>query len=192
MRRLFMVRHGPTHAKTMVGWSDLPADLSDVAAIDRLAGFLPGKALVISSDLIRARDTANAIQGARQRLAHDAALREMHFGDWELKHFNDIAASDPDRSRAFWENPGDVRPPRGESWNEVSARVSGAVDRVLAAHPDRDIIAVAHFGAILTQVQRALGLDADQAFGHRLNPLSVTEFHISDSGWQVERINHHP
>ena len=50
MTRLFLVRHGPTHAKTMVGWSDLPADLSDRAALDRLAGFLPDQATVISSD----------------------------------------------------------------------------------------------------------------------------------------------
>ena len=48
------IRHGPTHAKTMVGWSDLPADLSDVAAIKRLSDYLPKDALVISSDLIRA------------------------------------------------------------------------------------------------------------------------------------------
>ncbi|MCX8953857.1 histidine phosphatase family protein, partial [Ruegeria sp. NA] len=36
MTRLHLVRHGPTHAKTMVGWSDLPADLSDTAALRRL------------------------------------------------------------------------------------------------------------------------------------------------------------
>ena len=28
MTRFWLVRHGPTHAKTMVGWTDLPADLS--------------------------------------------------------------------------------------------------------------------------------------------------------------------
>ena len=37
MTRLWWVRHGPTHAKAMVGWRDLPADLSDTAALARLA-----------------------------------------------------------------------------------------------------------------------------------------------------------
>ncbi|MEY8841169.1 histidine phosphatase family protein, partial [Cribrihabitans sp. XS_ASV171] len=37
MTRLHFVRHGPTHAKGMVGWSDLPADLSDTALLDRLS-----------------------------------------------------------------------------------------------------------------------------------------------------------
>jgi alpha-ribazole phosphatase len=36
MTRFWLVRHGPTHAKAMVGWSDLPADLSDTAALSRV------------------------------------------------------------------------------------------------------------------------------------------------------------
>lgn len=40
--RLWWVRHGPTHAKTFIGWTDRPADLSDTAALARLAAFLPG------------------------------------------------------------------------------------------------------------------------------------------------------
>lgn len=192
MRRLLMVRHGPTHAKTMVGWSDLPADLSDKAALERLTDFLPEEALVISSDLLRARATADAIQGHRQRLAHDPDLREIHFGGWELKHFKEIEAEDPNLARAFWENPGEVRPPSGESWSELSQRVDRAVDTLLADHPGRDLVVVAHFGAILTQVQRALQVGPEEAFAHRLNPLSVTEITISDMRWQAARINHHP
>lgn len=187
-----MVRHGPTHAKTMVGWSDLPADLSDSAALERLANFLPKEALVISSDLLRARSTADAIQGGRQRLTHDPALREINFGTWELKHFKEIEAEDPKRARAFWESPGEVRPPSGESWGELSRRVDRAVDGLLAGHPNRDLVVVAHFGAILTQLQRALQVGPEEAFAHRLNPLSVTEITISRGGWQAGRINHHP
>ena len=38
----------------MVGWSDLPADLSDTVALQRLHDHLPSDAVVISSDLSRA------------------------------------------------------------------------------------------------------------------------------------------
>ncbi|MDP5217397.1 histidine phosphatase family protein [Ruegeria sp. 2205SS24-7] len=192
MTRLHLVRHGPTHAKTMVGWSDLPADLSDRAAVARLSAHLPGGALVISSDLIRAVDTASAVETGRTRLPHDEALREIHFGDWELRAFAEIEAEDPVRIRAYWEQPGDVRPPNGESWNEVRTRVDTAIDRLIAAHTGRDLIIVAHFGVILTQVQRALQLDAEEAFGHRIDNLSVTELTHSTSGWKVGRINHLP
>jgi broad specificity phosphatase PhoE len=115
MSRLFLVRHGPTHAKSMVGWSDLPADLSDTAALARLHDFLPTEALVVSSDLQRAVHTADAIQGDRMRLDHHPDLREIHFGAWELRTWADIDAEDPERIRAYWETPGDVRPPAAKA-----------------------------------------------------------------------------
>lgn len=187
MSRFFWVRHGPTHAKTMVGWSDIPADLSDTGLIARVDAHLPKDALVISSDLIRARATADAIQGGRERLPHDPDLREIHFGDWELKRFDEV--EDEAHIRRFWEHPGDVRPPSGESWHEVAARVDRAAARLLAAHPGRDIIAVAHFGAILTQVQQALQIGAYEAFAHKIDNLSVTELHWDQNRWHSRAIN---
>jgi hypothetical protein len=44
----------PTHQTTFTGWRDVPADLSDDAALDRLDAYLPPDALVVSSDLNRA------------------------------------------------------------------------------------------------------------------------------------------
>lgn len=191
MSRLFLVRHGPTHAKAMVGWSDLPADLSDKAALARLSSHLPQDAIVVSSDLIRAVNTADAIQANRRRLPHVPDLREIHFGDWELKKFNEIEAQSPDHIRAFWETPGDVAPPNGESWNQVSKRVDNAVDRLMTAHKGRDLVVVAHFGVVLTQVARAEGLSGSDAFAHKIDNLSVTTIRTLGN-WQVERINHNP
>ena len=193
MTRLHLVRHGPTHARVMVGWSDLPADLSDTAALARLSAYLPAGAIVISSDLIRAAATADAIQSNRARLAHDPNLREMNFGAWELRGHDEIEAQTPDLIRAFWEYPGEVRPPEGESWHQVCARVDGAIDALMRAHQGDDLVIVAHFGVILTQIQRALNLDSEAAFAHRIDNLSITELtHLPDGGWQAGRINHRP
>jgi len=190
MSRIFWVRHGPTHAKSMVGWSDLPADLSDSAQLARLETHLPDSALVISSDLIRATATADAITKGRDRLPHDPDLREIHFGAWELQAFDSVP--DPDHLRTFWDSPGDIAAPGGESWNQISMRVERAVTRLITAHPGRDIIAVAHFGAILTQVQKALRVTPFEAFGHKIDNLSVTELHLRDDTWQAQTINHLP
>ena len=107
----------------MVGWQDLPADLSDTDQIARVDAHLPDDALVISSDLIRARDTATAVQGGRRRLPDDPNLREFNFGAWDGQVFDRIAERDPTLSRAFWERPGDVAPPDGESWNALAGRI---------------------------------------------------------------------
>ncbi|WP_264213869.1 histidine phosphatase family protein [Leisingera thetidis] len=192
MTRLFLIRHGPTHAKSMVGWSDLPADLSDSAALARLSDYLPAGALVVSSDLSRAVETADAIQRDRQRLPHVHALREIHFGAWELRTWAEVDAEDPERIRAYWEAPGDVTPPGGESWHQVCARVNAAVDRLIAAHQGRDLIVVGHFGQILTQIQRAEMLTAEEAFAHRIDNLSVSEIALGPEGWQAGAINHLP
>ena len=192
MTRFWWVRHGPTHEKTFVGWRDVPADLSDHARIARLDAFLPRDALLISSDLIRASATAAVLGQGRLPLPASSALREFNFGNWDGKRFDEVAESDPRLSRAFWESPGDIAPPGGESWNAVLARVSAQVAALLSAHPGRDIVAVAHIGVILTQVQVALGVSAAQALGHRIETLSVTCLTHAAKSWRVEMINHIP
>lgn len=191
MPRLYLVRHGPTHAKGMIGWSDLPADLSDIPALKRLHEYLPSDARLVSSDLIRTIDTANAIAGERRRLAHDADLREMHFGEWENKAFKDVAAESPDHVRAFYENPGDIAPPGGESWNDLAARVSPAVDRHLNTCSS-DLIIVCHFGVVLSQLQRATGLQSYETFAQKIDNLSVSEVTIKGGVWRAGVINHTP
>jgi alpha-ribazole phosphatase len=184
--RFWLVRHGPTHAKTMVGWTDLPADLSDTDALARLNAHLP-QAPVISSDLSRAITTADAL-GPRLRLPHDPAFREIHFGQWETRPFAEIEAEAPDHIRAFWETPGDIAPPGGESWNTLATRTWAALDRLHGTAPD--IIVVAHFGPIVAALQRAEGLSPEAAFAHRIDNLSVTCLCFSPR--QVFAINHRP
>lgn len=187
---IWWVRHGPTHAKSFVGWSDLAADLSDHEAVSRLSRSLPTEATVVSSDLARAVTTADAIAGDRPRLPHQPKLREMNFGAWELRTFTDIEADDPERAKAFWTTPGDIRPPGGESWNMFSDRVNAAVDGLLAQGAHR-LVAVAHFGVIVSQIQRALSLDPDAAFAHRIDPLSVTTVRYGRLP-MADPINHKP
>lgn len=188
--RFWWVRHGPTHQKAFTGWRDVPADLSDRAALERLHAHLPQGAVLISSDLIRAVATADAIAATRQRLPHDPALRELHFGDWDGKHWAEVAASHPDLSRAYWEDPGDHAAPNGESWNEAAARVGAAVDRLTAAYAGRDIVIVAHFGAILTQVQRARACTGAEVMAQSIDNLSVTCIDHWLGRWALGPVNH--
>ena len=113
----------------------------------------------------------------------------MHFGDWEMRSHAEIEAEDSDRIRAFWETPGDVRPPGGESWNDLDARVTRTLGTLLKAGPT--LIAVAHFGVILGQLQRAMGWTAEQALSQEIANLSVTRITYGAPA-TVGEINHNP
>jgi len=192
--RFWWVRHGPTHAKGFVGWKDMPADLSDTAALARLSAFLPTDAVVMSSDLQRAVATADAIAAGRSRLANNPLFREMDYGDWDGMSMDAVARRDPDTSRAFWSEPGNTAAPNGESWNDLYARISGAVDTVVAGIGAGDIIVVAHFGVILTALQRATGMTPKAAFSFKIDNLSVTRLdYIRDArAWRVQGVNYLP
>ena len=190
MTRLWLVRHAPTHVKAMVGWSDVPADTSDTGAFGRLAAHLPD-APVVTSGMLRTRQTAEALDLRGDRLPDEPGLREIHFGHWELKGFDEVSETSPDHIRAFWDQPGDIAPPDGESWNAFAARVDEATDR-LVARGLSDLIVICHFGVILRHVERALSIPTVEAFSHRIDNLSVTEIEVAPRGWIAHRINHVP
>ena len=188
---LWWVRHGPTHQKAFTGWRDVPADLSDLDHVARVEAYLPRDATVVASDLRRASNTADAIGGERERLPNVSALREFNFGDWDGKRFNEVADSHPDLSRAYWETPGDIAPPNGESWNAAATRVNAAVEDLLAGLTTPHLIVVAHLGVIMTQIQRGTTGKAIDAISHQIDPLSVTRMRF-DGAWTAEAINHNP
>ena len=103
---LYLIRHAPTHRKSMVGWSDVDADFSDTHRFDELNAFLPQPADLVSSDLRRTIGTADRLAEGRKRLKHSPELREINFGDWELKTFAEIQETHAEDIRAFYETPG--------------------------------------------------------------------------------------
>ena len=98
---------------------------------------------VYSSPRIRAIDTARAI-AANIQIADD--LRELDFGDFEGRTYNEIAASEPELYRAWMERPTTVTFPGGESFALLKKRTLAALDRIRAAH--ECAVVVTHGGII--------------------------------------------
>ena len=86
-------------------------------------------------------------------------------------------------------------------WGTVPAVVVGGVGTLvvvgalhllglIAAHSGRDLILVAHFGAILTQVQRARGCTGAEVLAQGIDNLSVTRIDHAVGGWSLGVVNH--
>ena len=188
MSILHLVRHGPTHLPSLVGWSDVDVDLSDTQALARLNAGLPDVP-IISSDLKRASQTADGIAGMRLRLDHSSELREFNFGDWEGMTAKDVSNAYPKAAYDYWANPGDHCPPNGESWNTGAVRFSQKIDSLLDTHDD--VIVVAHMGMILTQIARAADITAHSALSFQIDNFSLTTLERLDAkNWRVLGINH--
>src|SRR5271170_7277065 len=105
------------------------------ASAKRLAS--AGLGVIVTSPLLRTVQTAQevaAVTGAA--VVTDDGFRETDFGAW---------LADPE-----------VAPPGGESFTDVSARVTAALDRVLAARAGQRVLIVSHVTPIKTLVAAAL------------------------------------
>jgi broad specificity phosphatase PhoE len=169
---VLLVRHGETNDNRkplrFQGWRD--TSLNDVGRrqarelADRLVDH--GIASIFSSDLSRARETAEIVDarlGLGIRL--DARLREANRGRWEGRLFEDVAAAEPELF-AGWEKAGaDWRFPGGESLQEQLERVSACVSDVRAAG-ELPALVVCHGGSIRVMLclSDARGLDAFHDF----------------------------
>lgn len=186
------VRHAPTHTNALIGWTDIEADLSDRETINWLHNRLPMDAIVVASDLKRTSATADAITQERTRLADSKGLREIYFGDWEGKTADEIAQSHPKESQLFWSNPKHTTPPNGESWQTLTRRAGKVIDQSIQQFPNRTIVAVSHFGTILSQALRTENAKSYNPLAQHVNNLSVTEMTYAHGKWRLASFSELP
>ena len=198
--RWTFVRHAPVIGGDGILYAthDEPADCSDRRAFAALATAMPKDALLLTSGLRRTEATADAIiaggWSSRDR-GIDARLAEQHYGAWHGLSPAAVAerrAGQP--AHKFWFTTADDRPPCGESFRDVSARVSEALVEVAASSAGRNIVAVAHGGTIRAALALALGIDLDRALAISVDNLSLTRIdhkpgHGPGGDWRVVYVN---
>jgi ribonuclease H / adenosylcobalamin/alpha-ribazole phosphatase len=181
-RTITLVRHGQTassarHAYS--GRSDIPLTQTGreqaAAAAQRLSG--AGVDAVISSPLIRARDTAQAIARATGApLRVDERLTEIDYGPFEGLDRDEAREAIGDAFEAWRDDPFGAPVPGMEPLADALSRARAATAGALAEH-DHPVV-VGHQG-ILRVVLVALGQIApEDYFGTRLveaQPLVVAQ-----------------
>lgn len=144
-RAFLFVRHGQTDwnvAGRFQGHTDVPlndAGRQQAAFVAEVMKAVPFSR-IISSPLIRARDTAEAIAEATGRPLHiEGELIECNFGSLEGECYADVMSG----SNAPEDLIG-LLAPDGEQWAEVLVRARLVVGRWLEAYPAETLLFVAH------------------------------------------------
>jgi len=135
-----------------------------------LARQLPPVAVWMATPLSRTRATALALKPGVDPI-EIPDLTEQNYGVWQGRGHNDVYAANRGLD---WTNPADIRPPEGESFADLAARVAGAVDRLTAHYAGHSIVAVAHAATIRAAIGHALGLDPATSLRIEIAPLSLT------------------
>jgi broad specificity phosphatase PhoE len=166
MITLHLLRHGETvwHAENRyAGVSDVPlTDLgrAQAAALAPWAG-RAGLALVASSDLSRALETAAPIAALGVPHVVDRALREVDFGAGDGRTRDEMAALFPEALDAFHAAPASSPLPGGENGDAAADRALTSIARLAGPHDGGTIAVVAHSTLIRLVLCRLLGLPTD-------------------------------
>jgi glucosyl-3-phosphoglycerate phosphatase len=199
-RRIVVWRHGRTPwnaQRRFQGQTDVALDAigqSQAAhAAKALARLHPSR--IVSSDLSRARSTAQALaELVDLRVHEDVGLRETFAGEWEgltLTELQDRFGDD----LARWSAGADVRPGGGETRREVADRVVAAIDlALLDVETGQTLVVATHGGAARAAIGALLGLPPEHwaALGVLANcAWSVLQENTSGHGppWRLQEYN---
>ncbi|EHR59756.1 bifunctional RNase H/acid phosphatase [Saccharomonospora cyanea] len=197
--RLLLLRHGQTPMSvdrrysgagdvslTELGARQAEAAAKRIAAMDDLGESVH----VVSSPLVRATQTAQKVADALGvRVETHRDLRETDFGEWEGLTFGEAAERDPELHRRWLRNAS-VRPPGGESFDEVHRRVRRACTDVLARHGGATVVIVSHVTPIKSLLRAALDVGPSLLYRLHLDlaSLSVVD-HYPDGNASVRLVN---
>ncbi|HEX4726395.1 MAG TPA: bifunctional RNase H/acid phosphatase [Jatrophihabitans sp.] len=179
--RFVLVRHGVTElsvARRFAGRSDLPLTERGVRqaelAADRLAGLADSVAAVLSSPLLRTRQTADRIADRLELpVSIEDGLIETDYGVWDGHSFDEVRQRWPDDLTRWLADP-TALPTGGESFATVGRRVGAARDRIVERHPGQTVLLVSHVSPIKLLVQSALGAPVSAVHRMYLDPASIT------------------
>ncbi|NMG00580.1 alpha-ribazole phosphatase family protein [Aromatoleum toluolicum] len=156
---LHLIRHPRPDVPPGVcyGQSDVGLAESADAVAARLRPILPERFALHASPLARAR--LLAVELGTPVL--DDRLKEMHFGEWELRPYAELGPA----IDTWATDPLGFRAPGGESAHDMSARVLQWLDALLAPLPADPVVVVAHGGPLRAIAGHLLGLPPERWLG---------------------------
>ncbi|MDQ6963286.1 MAG: histidine phosphatase family protein [Mariprofundales bacterium] len=148
-----LLRHGAVDAERWAfrgGGTDIALSVDGWQQMERVAAQLPWAQVdeVVSSPMQRclqpAEKFARRYQAGWRELA---SMREIHFGLWEGRSWEELADNDRPQLDRFWRDPTGCVPPEGEPFDHFVTRVVTGWQRWVAGGCGHRLL-IAHGGVI--------------------------------------------
>lgn len=186
---LLLARHGQTALNAegrLAGRLDVPLTDLGVAQARALADAILGHGRptrVVSSPLLRARQTAEAI-GLPVEI--DDRWIELDYGTYDGARLDEV----PDGVWDEWRRDASFSPPGGESLRAVGQRVRDACEELARAiPPEEPVVVMSHVSPIKAAVAWALGVDDAASWRMYLAPASLTVVGLGRRGPSLVTFN---
>lgn len=205
---VILVRHGRTsltESNRLSGRGGLDPELSDLGRADaqavaqELANFskakpfahLPKPTKVLSSPLLRTRQTAQAISqelGLTSEVLEEVA--EISFGEWDGHTNAEVEQKWPELF-SNWRGDIQMSPPGGESLAAFDARVMQGFQKIVTDFEGETVVLVSHVMPIRGFVRKAMTADWDAYWRVSVAPCSITVLRFwGDEAAEVACVNY--
>ena len=192
---LILVRHGESTGNAdglLLGRIDSPLTPRGLEQARTLADTVAGATRLISSPLVRARDTADAL-GTGLPVEIDERWIEVDYGRYDGQKLTDI----PSEVWKQWRSDPTFVPPGGESLASAGLRVREACEELFvapdgAARGDGVVVVVSHVSPIKAAACWSLGMGDEGAWRLYLANASATRITWGATGPVLAGFNHTP
>ena len=176
----FLVRHGETDwnkIERIQGHSDTHLNQTGVAQAEATANFLKDKHidLIVSSDLARAKETAEIIAKATgAEIIFDEALREMYYGSLEGMSIPEVN----EKYGGFLDRP--YKELGGEVFEEVEERAMKALHNHRKDHEHKNVVIVSHGALLGLVIKNIRKIDHAKSSGLKIENAEAIKLEIAE------------
>jgi alpha-ribazole phosphatase len=184
---IYLIRHTAVQATGLCyGHCDVPLADSFAAEAAQLRAKLPpapaGGYQTFSSPAARCLALAETVAS---NITLDERLREMNFGAWENRLWNDLP---PTETAPWMEDYITLAPPSGETFGAVQQRAAAFLAE-LPIDEEGPALVFTHGGTIRALVCHCLEIPLRNAFQLRIDFASVTKLQSLHGRWNLARLN---
>lgn len=186
--KLYLLRHTRLSIASGICYGQADVDVAP-SFYDELLSIKPKLADIqfdgiYTSPLQRCQKLAESL--AIGDVTPDRRLMELHFGDWELKKWDDIPRTDFDQ---WADNYATLSPPNGETFADMHRRASHFVDTIKPVHAGQNVLVVAHGGLIRALLAEVLNMPLKGLFRFEVDYGSLTQLNFDGEIPRIGYVN---